>query len=71
MVIPTMDLETDVSMGKVINFTTKPERIQLFNKENGNNLIWYDERSAKENAPVCKAYNFWECEIISVKSPLC
>ena len=56
MVIPTVDLETDVSMGNEINFTTKPKLIQLFDKETGNNLIWYDEVSAKANAPECAKY---------------
>ena len=41
-----------------MRFSTKPELIQLFDKESGNNLIWYDEVSAKENHPVSKSYNF-------------
>ena len=58
MVIPTMNLEADVSMGKTISFTTQPRLIQLFDKQTQNNLIWYDEVSAKANAPVCKTYDF-------------
>ena len=58
MVIPTVDLQTDVSMGKTINFTTQPRLIQLFDKQTGNNLIWYDEKSSKADAPMCKDYNF-------------
>ena len=58
MLIPTYDLETDVSMGKTIPFTTKPNLIQLFDKETGNNLIWYDAETAANNAPVCNYYNF-------------
>ena len=58
MVIPTVDLTVDVSMGKTIKFTTQPRLIQLFDKESGNNLIWYDEAAAKANAPKCKDYNF-------------
>ena len=58
MVIPTMNLDTDVSMGNTIRFTTQPRLIQLFDKETQNNLIWYDEASAKANAPVCKEYSF-------------
>ncbi len=58
MLIPTVDLATDVSMGKTINFTTRPNLIQLFDKETSNNLIWYDEESAKNDAPVCKSYDF-------------
>ena len=57
MVIPTVDLHTDVSMGKTVQFSTKPGLIQLFDKESGNNLIWYDETSAKADAPVCKRYD--------------
>ena len=56
MVIPTVGLETDVSMGATVSFTTQPELIQLFDKETGNNLIWFDADSAEKNAPVCKKY---------------
>ena len=57
MVIPTVGLTTDVSMGATVNFTTKPELIQLFDKATGNNLIWYDKESADRNEPVCKNYD--------------
>ena len=56
MVIPTMDLTTDVSMGANIKFTVQPKLIQLFDKESGNNLIWYDPVSAEANAPECARY---------------
>ncbi len=56
MVIPTVDLETDVSMGAEIKFTTQPKLIQLFDKESGNNLIWFDPVSAEANAPECAKY---------------
>ena len=58
MVIPTVDLDVDVSMGATVNFTTQPRLIQLFDKATSNNLIWYDAESAKKNAPVSKTYNF-------------
>ena len=58
MVIPTVDLEVDVSMGQTIRFTAKPRLMQLFDKASGNNLIWFDQNSADENAPVCKNYDF-------------
>ena len=58
MVIPTVDLETDVSMGATVKFTTKPSLIQLFDKATGNNLIWYDKESAEANSPMCKEYDF-------------
>ena len=41
-----------------MKFNTKPELIQLFDKETGNNLIWYDPVSSKADAPVSKEYNF-------------
>ncbi|MBR0466859.1 MAG: sn-glycerol-3-phosphate ABC transporter ATP-binding protein UgpC [Clostridia bacterium] len=56
MVIPTMDLDTDVSMGANIKFTVQPKLIQLFDKETKNNLIWYDPVSAEANAPECARY---------------
>ena len=58
MLIPTVDLTTDVSMGATVNFTTRPNLIQLFDRESGKNLIWYDEESAANDAPVCKRYDF-------------
>ena len=58
MVLQTMDLEEDVSKGVTLNFTTRPDLIQLFDKESGNNLIWYDAESAAADAPACKKYNF-------------
>ena len=30
--------------------------IQLFDKESGNNLIWYDPESSAANAPECAKY---------------
>ena len=58
MVIPTVGLGEDVSMGRVVKFTTQPELLQLFDKESGNNLIWYDPASAEANAPECMNYAF-------------
>ena len=58
MVIPTVGLDVDVSMGQQVKFTTQPELIQLFDKASGNNLIWYDKESADNNSPVCKDYKF-------------
>ena len=58
MVVPTVGLETDVSMGATVSFTTDPDLIQLFDKKTSNNLIWYDEASAAANEPVCKDYEF-------------
>ena len=58
MVIPTVGLETDVSMGATVAFNTQPGLIQLFDKATSNNLIWYDQNSADNNEPVCKDYKF-------------
>ena len=58
MVIPTVDIATDVSMGSTVNFTTRPNLIQLFDKTTGNNLIWYDAESVARHEPVCKEYDF-------------
>ena len=57
MVIPTVDLKVDVSMGATVKFSTRPELIQLFDKESGHNLVWYDAESAAKNSPVCREYN--------------
>ena len=58
MVIPTIGLKEDVSMGSEVHFTVDPGLIQLFDKSSGNNLIWYDENSSKVHAPVCRNYEF-------------
>ncbi|MBQ9008554.1 MAG: sn-glycerol-3-phosphate ABC transporter ATP-binding protein UgpC [Clostridia bacterium] len=58
MVVQTMGLEVDVHMGNTIPFNVQPRFMQLFDKKTENNLIWFDEKSAAENAPVCKSYNF-------------
>ncbi|MCR5150887.1 MAG: sn-glycerol-3-phosphate ABC transporter ATP-binding protein UgpC [Clostridiales bacterium] len=58
MVIPTVGLSEDVSMGSKVHFSTQPELIQLFDKASGNNLIWYDKESAEADAPVCRNYDF-------------
>ena len=60
MVIPTVDLNVDVSMGAAINFSTQPKLLHLFEKSSGNNLIWFDKASSEKNAPVCKSYAFDE-----------
>ncbi len=56
MVVPTVGLGADVSMGQDVKFTTQPGLLQLFDKESGNNLIWYDPESAEANAPECMKY---------------
>ena len=58
MVVPTVGLEADVSMGATVQFTTQPDLIQLFDKATSNNLIWYDEVSVAANEPVCRNYDF-------------
>ena len=58
MVLQTVDLDQDVSIGAKVNFTTQPRLIQLFDKETGNNLIWYDAESVAANSPKCKEYDF-------------
>ena len=58
MVLQTIDLNTDVSIGSRINFTFRPDLIQLFDKETGNNLIWYDAESVEAHSPKCKVYDF-------------
>ncbi len=58
MVIPTVGLMEDVSMGSKVHFTTQPELIQLFDKATGHNLVWFDKESFDADAPVCKEYDF-------------
>jgi multiple sugar transport system ATP-binding protein len=58
MVLQTIDLKADVSIGAKVSFTVRPELIQLFDKESGNNLIWYDAESVAAHSPKCKEYDF-------------
>ncbi len=58
MVLQTADLQHDVGVGAKVNFTTQPRLIQLFDKETGNNLIWFDEESVAKHSPKCKDYDF-------------
>ena len=57
MVIPTMGLNEDVSVGSTVKFNAPPITMQLFDKATSNNLLWFDEESFKANAPVCKTYD--------------
>ena len=56
MVLPTVDLNEDVSMGATVHFTTQSRLIQLFDKTTSRNLIWFDEVSENQHAPHCKYY---------------
>ena len=56
VVLPTVGLKQDVSQGAKIEFTTTPDLIQLFDKETGNNLIWYDAESVEAGSPRCRSY---------------
>jgi multiple sugar transport system ATP-binding protein len=56
VVLPTVGLKQDVSQGAKIEFTTTPDLIQLFDKETGNNLIWYDAESVEAGSPQCRSY---------------
>ena len=58
MVLQTVDLTEDVSLGAKVKFTTQPRLIQLFEKESGNNLIWFDAESVAAHSPKCKEYDF-------------
>ena len=57
MVIPTMGLNEDVSVGSTVKFNAPPITMQLFDKATSNNLLWFDAESHKNNAPVCKTYD--------------
>lgn len=58
MIVPTTDVDHNLKMGDTVSFTAKPELIQLFDQETGNNLIWYDQASAEACSPVCRSYSF-------------
>jgi multiple sugar transport system ATP-binding protein len=55
VVLPTVGLSQDVSQHAELVFTATPDLIQLFDKETGNNLIWYDAESVAAGSPKCKA----------------
>ncbi len=55
MIVSTVGLDQGLMNGttKEVGFGFPAELLQLFDKETGNNLIWYDEASDKAHAPVC------------------
>ncbi len=55
MIISTVGLDQGLMNGttKEVGFGFPADLLQLFDKETGNNLIWYDEASDKAHAPVC------------------
>ena len=57
VVLPTVGLSQDVSEGAKLTFTADPELIQIFDKQTGNNLIWYDSASVEAGSPECRKYN--------------
>ena len=58
MIVSTVGLDQGLVDGttKTVNFNFPADLLQLFDKETGNNLVWYDEASAKANHPVCAKY---------------
>ena len=58
MIVSTVGLDQGLMNGtaKTVNFSFPADLLQLFDKATGNNLVWYDEVSAKANAPVCAKY---------------
>ena len=58
IIVSTVGLDQGLVNGttKTVNFNFPADLLQLFDKETGNNLVWYDEVSAKENRPVCAKY---------------
>jgi len=58
MVLQTMDLEEDVSIGAKLHFTVQPRLIQMFDKASGNNLIWYDQESVDRHEAHSKIYDY-------------
>ena len=58
MIVSTVGLDQGLINGttKTVSFNFPAELLQIFDKETGNNLVWYDEASAKANHPVCAKY---------------
>ena len=44
--------------GMEATYSVDMRKIQLFDKETGNNLIWFDEESVAAHSPKCKDYDF-------------
>jgi multiple sugar transport system ATP-binding protein len=56
MVVPTLGMDDLIQSGAEIKFSFGTKSIQIFDKETGNSLFWYDPVSAAANAPKCKPY---------------
>ena len=55
MIVSTVGLDAGLLNGttKTVQFSFPADLLQIFDKATGNNLVWYDEASAKANAPHC------------------
>ena len=58
IIVSTVGLDPGLVNGtaRTVDFNFPADLLQLFDKETGNNLVWYDEASAKENRPVCAKF---------------
>ena len=58
LVVSTVDVDQGLMDGttKTVDFTFPANLLQLFDKETGNNLVWFDKESAAKNAPVCSKF---------------
>ena len=58
LVVSTVDVDQGLIDGttKKVDFTFPANLLQLFDKETGNNLVWFDKESAAKNAPVCSKF---------------
>ena len=58
IVVSTVNIDPGLMNGttKTVHFTFPADLLQLFDKETGNNLVWFDKESAAKNAPVCAKF---------------
>ena len=58
IIASTVGLDSGLVNGttRTVNFNFPADLLQLFDKDTGNNLVWYDEASARANHPVCARY---------------
>lgn len=60
IVVPKNEKELAIGDKSEFPFFVSPDMLQLFDKDTGNNLIWFDEKSSSSNQPVCCQYEIEE-----------
>lgn len=56
IVVPKNKRELAIGDKSEFPFFVSPDMLQLFDKDTGNNLIWFDGKNSSSSQPVCCQY---------------